>query len=151
LFLRSFQFIFSTSFYICLCFFIHSFVSTYFYFRFTFMYLVDNRCSYTFYYFVSFRRCFPYTTSIRMGFSAAPCRLAEIERSNVNNTGESLNIPYLEHIFLELPNSYLNRVIKSVSELPPYFGVSILGISFLVAPYYSSFPFSYCPLRQSKL
>jgi hypothetical protein len=48
---------------------------------------------------------------------AVPYRLAEVERTNVINTGESWNVLYLEHPFLELPNTCLSWDIKSFSEL----------------------------------
>jgi hypothetical protein len=41
----------------------------------------------------------------------------EVERTNVNNTGESQNGPYLEYLFPELHNIYLSPDINSVSEL----------------------------------
>jgi hypothetical protein len=44
--------------------------------------------------------------------SAVACRLAEIELTNVNNTDKSYNVPYLEHIFPELPKIYLSRDIN---------------------------------------
>jgi hypothetical protein len=47
-------------------------------------------------------------------FFTVPCRLAEIVRTNVNNTGDSR---YLEHLFPELANIYLSRDIESVSEI----------------------------------
>jgi hypothetical protein len=56
------------------------------------------------------------TLTIDTGFSSAHCHPVEVERTKVNNTSDSYNIPYL-NIFPELPNVYPSRDIKSVSEL----------------------------------
>jgi hypothetical protein len=42
----------------------------------------------------------------KQGFSPVPRRLAEVERTNVNNTGESLSVTCLEYLFSELLNTY---------------------------------------------
>jgi hypothetical protein len=39
------------------------------------------------------------------GFSTDHCHLAEVEGANVNNR-QVVDVPYLEQLFPELPNSY---------------------------------------------
>jgi hypothetical protein len=52
----------------------------------------------------------PWSSETEYGFPAAPCRLAEVERTNVSNTSESWNSP-------EFCGIQLNRDIEPVSEL----------------------------------